>query len=162
MTCFAGCPLLTFIRSLPPVLLDTPPKQQRLLHRLVYRMVTSKPPLTHVVPVETLKFEMSFSSVSIPVPADNDAPVPFRFACVVGKEVTLDVMLPDRSVRRSFHRLARFFNIIHRAMDIQFSAFESELLGQGAWPTELQTYARDIQSLYVTAASSPRTSSIPF
>ncbi|KAJ3554628.1 hypothetical protein NM688_g3008 [Phlebia brevispora] len=100
----------TFVANLPAALVHTPPSQQRLVHRLVYKALPpsastypsgspstnngSTMPATHTINLE----------IVLARPKQDDTPKPEGFAlsftprCWMGTEAKLDLLLPDRSI----------------------------------------------------------------
>ncbi|KAJ7597143.1 hypothetical protein C8J56DRAFT_919326 [Mycena floridula] len=128
-----------FSVSLPVPLLNSAPKEQRVVHRLVYRVIPSledAAQLSRLIPCpkSVLKFEIFLSasgSKGLESAEGSSAPSTIHFTttqCWVGKETSLDVMLPDRP------------------MDIQFTAVDCASVDAVEWPEELQKYVTDLKS----------------
>ncbi|KAJ7181769.1 hypothetical protein C8R43DRAFT_280885 [Mycena crocata] len=112
-----------FTPTLPTALLSLQPNHHRMLHRLIYRALQS----ANDAP-KTIRMELD---IPRSVPANEDAglaePV-LRPRCWVGKNIDLDVMMPDRPA------------------DIRFSIFDSVYLSPQEMPSTLEEYATDLQA----------------
>ncbi|KAF8225081.1 hypothetical protein L208DRAFT_1409162 [Tricholoma matsutake] len=130
-----------FVPSLPVPLLNTPPAEQRFIHRLTYGTLPAIGRETGTPQTPTaLKFEVTLGlsdtkSVSEGDTADHpqhkssvNKTIDLAPMCSVGPEAHLNLMIPDRS------------------MDIRFSLFNYLSLSQDKWPQGLQNYFRDLQA----------------
>ncbi|KAF9263456.1 hypothetical protein L218DRAFT_959007 [Marasmius fiardii PR-910] len=137
-----------FTTSLPVTLLESPPGNRSILHRLVYQALPRTASAEEGNQVaRVIKFEMTLSSAprndTPPFPAEGsdgvetDTPMAereqvaetsFLQKCSLGSESVIDVMLPDRP------------------MDIRFSASEFRAVEAADWPRELTAYADAVTS----------------
>jgi len=119
---------VVFAQSLPTHLLDSPASERQMLHRLVYRAVTTKGDANRAIKVETV-----FPPEATVIPGASiqnsgfEKPA-FRSRCLVGQKVDLDVLMPDRPA------------------DIRFSAFDTNDLAAGQWPQELDEYMSTLRA----------------
>ncbi|THH15179.1 hypothetical protein EW146_g5258 [Bondarzewia mesenterica] len=127
----------SFIPSLPSPFLKTPPSEQKLTHRLIYRAL---PPADFAVTAKSRKvlhFELTLPQPK-PVSHISDGPIDESvegildlsdsLECWKGLQTDVDVLMPDRQ------------------MDIRFSAMDTVTLVPGEEPSELQTYANELET----------------
>ncbi|KAI0348421.1 hypothetical protein BDW22DRAFT_1424598 [Trametopsis cervina] len=137
----------TFVPNLPTSLVHSSPAKQKIIYRLVYRVLPSAPSsaasdkaqsslsvetddimtleIVLAQPKETvLSGEDDTVEKTMPI-EDQDAsvPLPMRALCVKATESLLDVMLPDK------------------AMDIRFVVSRSAILSETEQPPALREYA---------------------
>lgn len=100
--------------SLPASLVDSPPAKQKIMYRLVYRLLPSQPPPSspspssasvplplapsHFMSLDIVFAEPKLSSMSEDeLTLEEDTPIPLSTTCAQGTDVCLDIMMPDRS-----------------------------------------------------------------
>jgi len=143
----------SFVSSLPAVLIDSSPAEQKVLHRLTYHALpkldpnygssdtpssakASTPYANKVITFEVVLAQPRQSPLNPEV--DNDlvedlnADVPLLDAsstaqCTVGVEASADLMMPDRP------------------MDLRLTAVEAKTLAPGEGPAPLQSYMDDLR-----------------
>ncbi|KAJ3853807.1 hypothetical protein EV368DRAFT_81215 [Lentinula lateritia] len=136
-----------FTPFLPVPVLQLTPQKQQLLHRLLYEAHLSgnTQQSTHIIEFEMFLPLPTIDPNGIPalVRSDLDSrheqssiyttgPTYSRLdhICRIGNQFIVDLMLPDRP------------------MDIRFSVFDSSVLPQTHWPTELQKYFEDLSLFF--------------
>ncbi|KAJ3868742.1 hypothetical protein EV359DRAFT_77385 [Lentinula novae-zelandiae] len=141
-----------FTPFLPAPVLQLTPQKQQLLHRLLYEAhpAGNTQQSTHVIefemvlPLATIdqnglpelarsKFDSRHEESSIYTPGTTHTCL--DNSCRIGNQFTVDLMLPDRP------------------MDIRFSVFDSSVLPQKLWPTELQKYFEDLSFFFYDGES---------
>ncbi|KAF5377539.1 hypothetical protein D9615_005313 [Tricholomella constricta] len=138
-----------FVPSLPPQLINSPPVQQRLLHRLVYHSFSTEGSKTSQAtrvlnfelvldlpnssPSTSKKVEDSHSKGSAPEPYLTGEGIALETACWTGSFSHLHLMMPDRP------------------MDVRFTISNDLLLAKEKWPKDLQCYFSDLRAFWTTS-----------
>lgn len=114
----------SFVSSLPPRLVHSPPAQQRIVHRLIYKVPPSSPkPKT-----ELISFEVVLAQSKGELADDDSAPaLELKPQYRKGLELVTDMMMPDRP------------------MDLRMTVVEDESIPDGLEPPELREYTMNIR-----------------
>ncbi|KAG5648076.1 hypothetical protein DXG03_007111 [Asterophora parasitica] len=137
-----------FVPSLPPQLINAPPVQQRLLHRLIYHSFSTDGNKTpHAARV--LNFELVLDSLdsstfknvqdihpdSPHIPNFAEQGIALETTCWTGSCSDLHVMMPDRP------------------MDVRLTVSTKAVLAEERWPKDLQSYLSDLKVFWTTSGS---------
>ncbi|KAJ3879080.1 hypothetical protein F5051DRAFT_326654 [Lentinula edodes] len=138
-----------FTPFLPAPVLQLTPQKQQLLHRLLYEAHSTgnTQQSTHIIEFEMVLPLATIDKNGIPelafdsrheessIPTTGTTHTRLDHMCRIGNQFIVDLMLPDRP------------------MDIRFSVFDSSVLPQKLWPTELQKYFEDLSFFFYDGES---------
>ncbi|THV04838.1 hypothetical protein K435DRAFT_850387 [Dendrothele bispora CBS 962.96] len=134
-----------FSTNLPASLLDTSPKNQKIIHRLIYQTV----PSDAISPSRILQFELYISlhnqssyekteasdNPNAEIVGSSKESLLLSHECRTGTEFIVDLTIPDR------------------LMDIRFSVLDSSLVSENSIPSELRNYNAELVSFLQSPSS---------
>ncbi|KAG5734188.1 hypothetical protein E4T56_gene1247 [Termitomyces sp. T112] len=156
-------PKRVFMSSLPHPLINCAPAQQHMIHRLVYRSLSTTKDCSSDSAEESIKFELVLDNTNFAAPqkaeGGNDHSNHMKDPSMRSIDPLEDVALAPTCWAESSRRLDLM--LPDRPMDIRFSALKNHIIARQHWPTGLENYYKDFKSFLTTSDQATGQPEIP-